>query len=299
MRLEYIATPLIIILIILLFPCMLLAEEIAVTGPDVKGLSSSTDLHFTGKYCEECHESVPAKGEPPSLKFDGDFTQLCWCHGYDPGTYIHPVNVVPTEQKKDRIPDDMPLIEGKLVCSTCHDMYAQCQRDERTSLMNSNFLRGAPYPSRTTMCFKCHSKVQYQMLDPHDQLDEDGDIIEVKCLYCHNELPNVRTARYETIELVGNMVTICKRCHFNVDRHPAGQNHLRVPTDRTLNRMNGLELQRGIILPLDDDGKLTCVTCHNPHERGVLPADSRGGRGASEKFRHRISIGFCKACHGK
>jgi hypothetical protein len=264
----------------------------------VKRLNSSTDLHFTGKYCEECHESVPEKGQPPSLKFDGEFAQLCWCHGYTPGTYIHPVDVVPSEKKKLEIPDDMPLSKGKLVCTTCHDMYAQCQDDKRTKVINSKFLRGAPYPSRTTMCFKCHNRNQYKMLDPHNQLDEDGDIIELKCLYCHKKLPDVEISRFKDIELIGDMVPICKRCHVGVERHPAGQNHLRVPKAKTLKRMKGLELERGVILPLDYEGKVTCATCHNPHERGVLPAESQGARGASEKFRHRISTDFCKACHG-
>jgi hypothetical protein len=299
MRLKYIAVPLIFIIILLLFPSILLAEDKVITDSHVKGLSASTDLHFTGKYCEECHVSVPAKGQPPSLKFNGNFTQLCWCHGYTSGTYIHPVDVVPSEQKKNIIPENMPLSEGKLVCSTCHEIYAQCQNDKRTKVMNGKFLRGAPYPSRTTICFKCHSRNQYQMLDPHNQLDEDGDIIKIKCLYCHKKLPDVKTSRFEDIELIGNMVLICKRCHAGVDRHPSGQNHLRVPSAKTLKVMKDLEVERGVILPLDYEGKLTCATCHNPHERGVIPSTSQGARGASEKFRHRVSSGFCNACHNK
>jgi len=299
MRIKYFTASLILTISLFLFSVISHAEENVLTGSHVKGLSSGTDIHFKDKYCGECHVTVPEKGQPPSLKFNGDYTQLCWCHGYTSGTYIHPVDVMPSEKMKPRIPDDLPLIEGKLVCATCHDIYAQCQDNKRTKVMNSKFLRGAPYPSRTELCFKCHDKKQYEMLDPHNQLDEAGDIIELKCLYCHKKLPDAKVSRFEDIELIGNMVPICKRCHAAIDRHPAGQNHLRVPTAKTLKRMKDLIAERGIILPLDNEGKLTCATCHNPHERGVLPVTSQGARGASEKFRHRVSTGFCQACHGE
>ena len=294
MGIKYFTTSLILVISFFFCSGIPVAEE----NVNKKGLNADTDIHFKSTYCGECHASVPEQGQPPSLKFNGDYTQLCWCHGYTSGTYIHPVEVIPSEKMKSRIPDDLPLIEGKLVCATCHDIYAQCQDNKRTKVMNSKFLRGAPYPNRTVLCFKCHDKKQYEMLDPHNQLDEYGDIVEMKCLYCHKKLPDVQTSRFEDIELIGNMLPLCSRCHSGIDRHPAGQNHLRVPTAKTLKRMKSLEAQRGIILPLDNEGKLTCATCHNPHERGVLPNTSQGARGASEKFRHRVSTGFCQGCHG-
>jgi len=109
------------------------------------GISSETNIHYTGKYCNECHVKTPEEGGSIYLKFDGDYGQLCRCHGVANNIYIHPMNIVPTPEKKDRMPADFPLERGMVTCLTCHDIYLQCQ----TRLFNRNSLRGAPYPNRT------------------------------------------------------------------------------------------------------------------------------------------------------
>jgi cytochrome c peroxidase len=56
----------------------------------------------------------------------------------------------------------------------------------------------------------------------------------------------------------------------------------------------------GVILPLDKEGKVTCPTCHNPHEKGVLPDEEASAQGASEKYRLRLAaqnLQICIACH--
>ena len=88
----------------------------------------------------------------------------------NPRAYIHPVDIIPSDDKKPMIPDDLPLLEGKLVCSTCHDMYLQCQDDDQTEALNRRFLRGAPYMKRTALCFRCHDEKKYARLDPHNQI---------------------------------------------------------------------------------------------------------------------------------
>ncbi|KPK31845.1 MAG: hypothetical protein AMK70_11665 [Nitrospira bacterium SG8_35_1] len=293
-----ISTAIITALIVFIFLGSSSAVEKDSTKRETDGLPYSINLHFTAKYCTECHEKKPGEGVETLLKFGGDFTQLCKCHGYTPGTYIHPVDIEPTKEKKSRIPADFPLVNGKIVCTTCHDIYQQCAGDPKRRLLNPKFLRGAPYPSRTTLCFKCHDENKYKMLDPHNQLDEEGEIIEVKCLYCHTKVPDVKKEHFKDVELVGDLVPLCQRCHSNITRHPAGQNHLSVPPRKILERMKALESQYGVVLPLDYEGKVTCATCHNPHERGVIGIESAGSRGAGEKFRHRLPINMCKACHG-
>ncbi len=107
-----------IFLIVLLPGVMLFAQE-----KKDRVLPNDTNLHYTGKYCLECHEKTPTVGEDKLLKFNGDFTQLCRCHGYTPGTYIHPVDIVPSAEKREKIPDDFPLVNGIVTCITCHDIY--------------------------------------------------------------------------------------------------------------------------------------------------------------------------------
>jgi hypothetical protein len=116
---------------------------------------------------------------------------------------------------------------------------------------------------------------------------------------------------------------LCNNCHHQAD-HPRGVNHL-VPVDQAMvETMIGFELAerlRGLsptevstylhshpadqsrLLPLGADGTMSCSTCHNPHERGVLPESnplSSGAESAPIRF-HRLRMPaqeLCKACHG-
>jgi uncharacterized Zn finger protein (UPF0148 family) len=286
------------ILLILAQPILTSAQE---TTENTSTLPEDTDLHYSGKYCSECHEKTPEKGGEDYLKFNSDFSQLCRCHGYTPGTYIHPVDIFPSEEKKKDIPDNFPLKDGKVSCTTCHDIYLQCQKNPRYKVMNRRFLRGAPYVSRTTLCFRCHDEKKYTMLDPHNQLTESGAIVVDKCLYCHVEKPDERIATFEQVKLIGNLEVLCFRCHFKQSQmHPINANHLVTPPPAIVNYMKETEKKFGIILPLNYDGKITCPTCHNPHERGVIPRDRASAKGASEKYRLRLSevnMQIFVACH--
>jgi cytochrome c peroxidase len=58
-----------------------------------------------------------------------------------------------------------------------------------------------------------------------------------------------------------------------------------------------METQHGILLPLSAEGNITCATCHNPHEKGVIPDRRLGARGASLTRRHRLQHDMCIKCH--
>ncbi len=285
---------------LLIFPSVILfAEE---QEQKTEPLRKTIDIHYTGEYCSECHEQTPTEGaDDKFLKFNGDYTELCRCHGYTPGTYIHPVNIFPSKEKVASIPDNFPLLKGMVSCITCHDMYLQCQLKPRYKVLNKRFLRGAPYVSRTTLCFKCHDEKKYTMLDPHNQLTEKGAIIVEKCLYCHKEKPDEKHESFTQVKLIGNLEVLCFRCHYKQSKfHPINANHLRIPSNEVIKNMKASEEKHGIILPLDYSGKITCPTCHNPHERGVIPDRKAGAQGASEKYRLRLAgkgLQICVACH--
>lgn len=296
----------IIAIIIIFISCIAFAENdkdksaplVTDSSGSAEKVTDTTNPHYTGKYCSECHEKTPVSGGNKFLKYSGDFYQLCKCHGYTSSNYIHPVDIAPSEEKKAKIPSYLPLRDGKLSCITCHDIYMQCQLTPEFKLLNKRFLRGAPYKDRTALCFKCHDEKKYKKLDPHNQLDEKGKVIAEKCLYCHVEKPDENSATFKDVKLVGDLKTLCERCHGIRDKHPAGASHLRRPSLKALALMKKMESVFAITLPLDYDGKITCATCHNPHEKGVIPALRKGAKGASEKSRQRLPENMCRECHG-
>ncbi len=260
--------------------------------------ASDLNIHYTGQYCSECHEETPVPGGNKYLKNDGDMNWLCKCHGYNSATYIHPVDVVPSEEKRAKVPEEFTLVDGKISCQTCHDMYLQCRKNDETKTLNKFFLRGAPYQSRTALCFRCHDEKKYARLDPHGQLDPHGSIIPETCLYCHTEKPDEKSATFEDVGLIGDLRVICERCHSRTGVHPVGANHLRIPSITIASNMKAMEVKFGAVFPLDNEGKVTCITCHNPHEKGVIPVDKKGAKGAGESSRQRLPKIMCKECHG-
>ena len=90
---------------------------------------------------------------------------------------------------------------------------------------------------------------------------------------------------------------LCQGCHNVSEKHPAGKPHMVKPPLIYQVRMRKIESDYGIILPLDENGKLTCITCHNPHDAGVIPSALPGAKGAGEKLRHRLPKTLCAECH--
>lgn len=257
-------------------------------------VSPTTKIHYTGKYCNECHEKTPVVGGDRYLKFGGDYSQLCRCHTEEPAPFLHPFDVKPSAEKEKRMPADFPLENGQLTCDTCHNLYLQCQK----RLFDMDSLRGAPYRSRTDFCFKCHEEKKYEGFDPHNQLTEAGEIIIEKCLYCHEEKPDEKHATFKEVKFIGDIEVLCRRCHLVAGNHSGNFDHMGiVPSEKRLNIMKGMEKKFNILLPLDNDGRMTCITCHNPHEKGVIPDRLPGAQGAGSKFRHRLPGKLCKECH--
>jgi hypothetical protein len=261
--------------------------------------SDTTDIHYSSRYCLECHESSPKKGGNKSLRFGGDFKILCRCHYNTSANYVHPVDIVPSEEITPRIPAEFPLKDGQVSCSTCHDIVVQCRDNQvdRIFLKEQKFLRGAPLQTKTSICFRCHDAGKYQMYNPHNQLTKKNEIIEEKCLYCHAEIPDSKKTTLKDAKLIGNLQAMCARCHMRSVKQIFHANHLRQPSPQVLAQIKQMEDQYSIILPLGNDGQITCATCHNPHEKGVIPDKRSGAKGASEARRHRLSGNMCIKCH--
>lgn len=265
--------------------------EFRFENPDV---TRDTYIHYTGKYCNECHEQTPAEGGSLYLKFKGDYKQLCRCHADSPDAYIHPVDIRPSPGKAERIPPDFPLENGQITCLTCHDIYRQC----RKRLFDRNSLRGAPYPRRMDFCYKCHVMENYEKINPHHQKNENGEIVIETCLICHDEKPDEKHATFKDVRFIGDIEVMCRRCHHIAGNHSGNADHMGIlPSADGLKRIKIMEEKYNVRLPLDENGKMTCITCHNPHEKGVIPDVNPGASGADSKYRHRLPVNLCKECH--
>jgi hypothetical protein len=262
------------------------------TISEARGVPDISEYHYTGKFCSDCHEQTPSKGGPIFLKYGGDYNQLCQCH-LTTGSYIHPVDIKPSHDRAIRIPPSFPLEDGKVTCLTCHDIHRQCQK--RTA--NKVSLREGPYGRRADVCFKCHDAENYRKFDPHRQMTPEGRMMPRICVYCHTEKPDEKKARYKDVELIGDLEVLCQRCHMISGNHAGNFDHMVKPSARMLSVMKNMEEKFGIILPLDSEGKMTCATCHNPHDTGVIPPESPASKGAGSKYRHRLPERLCIECH--
>jgi hypothetical protein len=271
------------------------ASKMVVPPKEPAVVNENTNIHFTGKYCSECHQQTPVKGGPIYLKYNGDYQRLCnRCHHGMSLGYCHPLDINSESDRKLTTPPGFPLTNGRFTCDTCHDVYRQCVK--RT--FDRYTLRGAPYPRKTDFCYRCHNKKEYQALNTHHQILADGAIDTKICLYCHKKKPHEKTATYKEVTFIGDMRALCRRCHPIKGKHPGDFDHMaKPPSAKALAHMAVMKTTYNIILPLAPDGKMTCITCHNPHEKGVIAADKPSAKGADSKYRERLPGTLCIECH--
>ncbi|HHO49085.1 MAG TPA: hypothetical protein ENN06_11650 [Desulfobacteraceae bacterium] len=261
--------------------------------------SRAVNPHWNNYLCLSCHPEKPAKDHAP-LREDGDINNLCnRCHHSEYARPdIHPVGVRPSHHI--RIPADMPLWDGRVTCSTCHDCKLQMGLRAAGEPMdtNHNFLRKIT-TSRNTYCFHCHIEETYRRLNPHNQLDEQGEIVEETCLFCHAVIPDRSFIGPEKVSfVVQDPDEYCIGCHpgFTLN-HPAGVSHLLEPSEKILTAIRTSVERIGVELPLFN-GRIVCATCHNPHQEGVIQiAPAATGTERQNKLRLMPGRNQCTGCH--
>ncbi len=309
------------------------ATKAASTAPEIES-KEYPNPHWQEGLCNECHEGIPEKGKRQTFKYGGDIIKMCnSCHEVvSAHAYIHATGMVPSDDKLSRMPDEFKKAlyrgdkQGRLTCLACHEMTYQCFKEnfERKKI-DSRFFRGGPYKSRADICYNCHEAGKYAVLNPHDQITDEGEILTDRCIICHKIVPDVKKAQgIEDVkfQVDEDLKVLCQRCHR--DRpHPGGSwmspdiarpmqpdetseeaqpvSHIRFPSVKVLRVYNATERTRDYVLPLEPDtGKVFCATCHNPHERGIQKS-AKADRGADDKQRLRADgTGvLCMNCHGK
>jgi hypothetical protein len=256
-------------------------------------LQEATEVNPHGGriFCLACHPDTPQAGQPPVLRFPGNALQLCRrCHG---GVEHHPLGVKSTPATWKMDFSRFPLEGEAVTCVTCHkppECLAMVGRE------NPRFLRGGPYNAVEEFCARCHEGKKFSSLNPHDQMDEKGEIYQKKCLYCHVTVPAL-TAPFADLRFTDTLPALCVSCHQTAPR-PEVDHQRRLPPSMREN-LRRFEERRIVRLPLDEDETVTCVTCHNPHERGLLKGAA--GVGADEEHRLRLTTTneICTPCHGR
>ncbi len=176
------------------------------------------------------------------------------------------------------VPEGWPLKDEKLNCISCHSnpKIASLNRSQLDPDAD-DFLRGGPYRKPQQFCHNCHEK-QADTDNIHNMLDETGGVIEGKCLYCHSSLPEVNKAeRHQKVKLRLDKSIICYACHLKTPHLNAVEHQVKVELEM-LEVISKSEKQYQVKLPLADDEQVICITCHSPHQRGVLDVDLPEGK---------------------
>jgi hypothetical protein len=278
--------------------------------------------HGNAMLCTACHTSVTGG----ALRFEGNVTQLCGsCHdGRLAGREVHPVNVAPTAAIAGRIPPEFPLKNGLITCFTCHDMRPDCGGRPPDAKSTYHLLRGWQTSDPLAFCSHCHASQDYRPFNAHDQLDARHAKTDT-CAWCHVDVPDVNSYREEAAPrtLRDTSSRVCANCHPMMEGHPTHAHVGATPSQEFLWHMSAYEMQPKLrmpfeqllkyasasrrtprAIPLDENGRIACYTCHNPHEKGLLSEANPGSLGAEPKqaAHHRLRARegkVCIVCHEK
>lgn len=130
---------------------------------------------------------------------------------------------------------------------------------------------GDPFtPGQAAACFGCHSTV---LVGTRERLDLDHSLLNVGCESCHGPCrshvesmsggaAHTQTAAVTPLRHDGTQIMqLCGTCH----RIPVAVSDESAAGESQLARFPGIALPRSRCF-LASNGKLSCITCHDPHE---------------------------------
>lgn len=250
---------------------------------------SAQSYHNPHLNCADCHGTREPKDGKDLFPPGAEPSMGCLnCHKYNENH--HPVDFAPA--RPNEFP--FPLYGGNVKCLTCHEIHGGSMHGG-----TPKFLRGGPYADRRDICFICHETEQYANVNPHIMFDNDGTTLEVKgkpvCLLCHVVKPDPFQDRTANVLFKADIGFLCWRCHPPMPGTFLDKHFLVTPSGKTLSYMQESEDRMKIILPLVPRGRITCSTCHNPHQKGLLSfIEAAKGADAPKKLR---TSDMCSACH--
>ncbi len=149
------------------------------------------------------------------------------------------------------------------------------------------------------LCYECHSKEDYMQFDIHrNQITAEGKINQEMCLLCHTEIPDRSTADANKFKLKTSLENYCISCHMQqMEAHPAETDHYgKKITEEAKTSIKEFTKVGNYFIPFSKE-RMTCPTCHNPHQAGVSKHKATM-KGEDERWRLRF-VGYevCAICH--
>jgi len=212
--------------------------------------ASLADPHQISKRdCEMCH--LDAENSPGSLKPMSN-SRCIGCHTDLKWSQPHPVDISPNIM----LPDDMPLVNGKLACITCHFFHPFSDKYQNRS---GNLLRRSG--RGTFFCTACHHRIEEKGHLVFETIHRDSyrlsarnsslDMYTLQCVECHD--------RY--LDRSFGAGATRKRSRFNKRlNHPVGVSLAQISARNPLKFNHPDALPRNVRL---FNGKIGCGTCHN------------------------------------
>lgn len=216
---------------------------------------------FVERECSLCHYDV--NKEPGDIK--PTVTLACnACHSKERQQRSHPVDIYPVLS----IPADMPLVDGRFVCITCHYTHP----GKETNFPEDNHLLRR-LSKGIYFCMTCHEidkdkHIVVENIHPGTYRVKDHstriDSMSLTCIECHDSYIN------SPVGFLG----AGSWSHFQKNfRHPIGIEYDRVSVRNSRNFNPSNMLSKEVRLY---DGKIGCGTCHTIYskERNMLVMDN-------------------------
>ncbi|MCK5889256.1 MAG: hypothetical protein KAG19_04880 [Methylococcales bacterium] len=193
--------------------------------------------------------------------------------------FHHVVGVKPSEGRE--IDEKLKLgDEGELVCTTCHGLKdIDKKKVEDVDSTDKDFLHGGPYRPLTNFCYRCHNEKSNTRENIHILLDEDGEIKKKQCEYCHEEVPD-RDAKLEIKDLKLRIPVekLCFGCHLKDPHFNSVEHQVEPAEEGMIKHLKEMRKKQNIFIPLSEKGEVMCVSCHTPHQRGVIDVNKPAGK---------------------
>ena len=115
------------------------------------------------------------------------------------------------------------------------------------------------------------------------------------CMLCHSNQPDPAKDSTNDVRFKADVGFLCWRCHPPMPGPFFDKHFLVRPSAETLRNILETEERRVVVIPLVPRGRITCSTCHNPHQEGVIQHEA-AAKGADAVARLRIASP-CFGCH--